>query len=88
MLRRGIPLLVVALVANAALAGTVKTPTAPNSPVNAEVASQQGSDSDRSACTPDVFRLCGEFIPDVDGILGCLKLNRPRLSSACRAVIR
>jgi len=88
MLRRGISLLVVVLVANAAAAGTSKTPTPPSSPATAEVGSQQASDSDRSACTPDVFRLCSEFIPDVDGILACLKLHRPHLSSACRAVIR
>lgn len=83
MLRRGIPLLVVVLVANTAAAGSAKTPI---TPAATEVAIQQASDSDRSACTPDVFRLCSQFIPDVDGILGCLKLNRPNLSSACRAV--
>ena len=57
-----------------------------STPVPMQVASDQSSDAQRSACTPDVFRLCGQFIPDVDGIVGCLKLQRPNLSPACRAV--
>jgi hypothetical protein len=50
--------------------------------------STQSSEAQRSACTPDVFRLCGQYIPDVDGIVGCLKLQRTNLSPACRAVMR
>jgi hypothetical protein len=38
------------------------------------------------ACTPDVWRLCGAAIPDVDRIVACLRQNRPQLSEACRAV--
>jgi hypothetical protein len=50
--------------------------------------STQSSDAQRSACTPDVFRLCGQYIPDVDNIVGCLRLQRTNLSPACRAVFR
>jgi hypothetical protein len=45
----------------------------------------QGSDAQRQACTPDVFRLCGQFIPDVAGIVACLKTQKPNLSADCRA---
>ena len=45
----------------------------------------QGSDAQRQACTPDVFRLCGQFIPDVTGIVACLKTQKPNLSPDCRA---
>ena len=38
------------------------------------------------ACTPDVFRLCGEQIPDVNRIVACLRQNTPQLSRPCRAV--
>jgi hypothetical protein len=38
------------------------------------------------ACTPDVFRLCGAAIPDVNRIVACLRQNTPQLSGSCRAV--
>jgi hypothetical protein len=38
------------------------------------------------ACTPDVFRLCGAEIPDVNRIVACLRQNTPQLSGPCRAV--
>ena len=38
------------------------------------------------ACTPDVWRLCGDQIPDVSRIVACLRQNTPQLSSNCRAV--
>ena len=38
------------------------------------------------ACTPDVWRLCGDQIPDVSRIVTCLRQNTPQLSSNCRAV--
>ncbi len=47
----------------------------------------QGSDQDREACTPDVFRLCGAYIPDSDRIVACLRGNPGALSPACRAVM-
>jgi len=38
------------------------------------------------ACTPDVFRLCGAAMPDVNRIVACLRQNTPQLSNPCRAV--
>ena len=43
----------------------------------------QGTDQQREACTPDAFRLCGAYIPDVDRITACLRGNGPRLSRPC-----
>jgi hypothetical protein len=46
-------------------------------------ANAQGTDQQRAACTPDVFRLCGAYIPDSDRITACLRGNGPRLSQPC-----
>jgi hypothetical protein len=46
----------------------------------------QGTPEQQEACKPDVFRLCGNFIPDVDRIVACLKTNEPNLSPACHDV--
>jgi hypothetical protein len=45
-----------------------------------------GTMEQQMACTPDVWRLCSEHIPDVDRIVACLRQNAPQLSGACRAV--
>jgi hypothetical protein len=45
-----------------------------------------GTMEQQLACTPDVFRLCGEQIPDVNRIVACLRQNTPQLSGPCRAV--
>ena len=37
-------------------------------------------------CTPDVFRLCSEFVPDRDRITACLKRKTRQLSPGCRSV--
>ena len=47
----------------------------------------QGTPEQQEACKPDVFRLCGNFIPDVDRIVACLKYNEPNLSPACHDVM-
>src|SRR5581483_5915024 len=44
----------------------------------------QGTLEQRLACTPDVIRLCSEFIPDADQITICLREKRAELSDACR----
>lgn len=49
-------------------------------------ATAQGTEQQRQACTPDVFRLCGAFIPDADRITACLRGNGPRLSRPCYEV--
>ena len=46
----------------------------------------QGTMQQQMACTPDVFRLCGSQIPDVNRIVGCLRQNTAQLSRPCRAV--
>ena len=40
----------------------------------------------RAACTPDVQRLCNQYIPDVQQIVTCLKAQRASLSAACADV--
>lgn len=45
-----------------------------------------GTAEQRTACTPDVFRLCSSEIPNVDGIIACMKAKKSSLSPACRAV--
>jgi hypothetical protein len=51
------------------------------------VAVERGTASERAACTPDVFRLCLSEIPNVDGIVACLKREKSSLSAGCRRVI-
>ena len=46
-----------------------------------------GTDEQRAACTPDVFRLCGSEIPDVSRITACMMQKRASLSTGCRAVM-
>jgi hypothetical protein len=46
----------------------------------------QGTLEQQMACTPDVFRLCGAQIPDVNRIVACLQQNTAQLSGPCRAV--
>ena len=45
-----------------------------------------GTDEQRMACTPDVFRLCSSEIPNVDRIVACLKSKKQNLSAGCAAV--
>jgi hypothetical protein len=47
---------------------------------------QQGTPEQQQACQPDVMRLCGNFIPDVDRIVACLKYNERNLNPACHDV--
>lgn len=46
----------------------------------------QGTDQQREACTPDAFRLCGQFMPDAGRVEACLRNAGPRLSPACYVV--
>jgi hypothetical protein len=50
-------------------------------------ASAQGTPQEQAACQPDVMRLCGNFIPDVDRIVACLKYNESNLNPACHDVM-
>src|ERR1700731_468692 len=46
----------------------------------------RGTMEQQMACTPDVWRLCFDRIPDAGRITACLRQNTPQLSGACRAV--
>jgi hypothetical protein len=46
----------------------------------------RGTVDQQMACTPDVWRLCFDQIPDVNRITACLRQNTPQLSGACRSV--
>jgi hypothetical protein len=52
----------------------------------ASAAHAQGTQEQRRACTPDVYRLCAGEIPNVRAITACLRRNRASLSEACRTV--
>jgi hypothetical protein len=50
-------------------------------------AAAQASDA-ADRCTPDVMRLCNEFIPDADRIVSCLKAKRRQLTPSCLAALQ
>ena len=50
-------------------------------------AQHQGSPEDQLACTPDVYKLCGSYVPDEDAIVACLRRNIKALSPACHQVM-
>jgi hypothetical protein len=41
----------------------------------------------QQACTPDVMRLCNEFVPDVAKITACMNRKRAQVSATCAAAI-
>ena len=45
-----------------------------------------GTMEQQLACTPDVWRLCFDQIPDSNRIVACLRQKTPQLSGGCRAV--
>ncbi|AMN44511.1 hypothetical protein [Rhodoplanes sp. Z2-YC6860] len=49
-------------------------------------ASAQAPDA-ADRCTPDVMRLCSEFVPDADRIVVCLKQKRRQLSPSCSSAL-
>jgi len=50
-------------------------------------AARAETQEDREACTPEVHRLCGQYIPDRERIIQCLKQNMRLLVPACRKVM-
>src|SRR3954453_8214436 len=48
----------------------------------------RGTMEQQMACTPDVWRLCSDQIPDGSRITACLRQNTPQLSNGCRAVFQ
>ena len=57
---------------------------APGAAASAE--EYRGTMDEQMACTPDVWRLCSDQIPDAGRIVACLRQNTPQLSDGCRAV--
>jgi hypothetical protein len=55
-----------------------------HSPASAQ--EYRGTAQQQMACTPDVWRLCSDQIPNVNRIVACLRQNTPQLSPGCRAV--
>lgn len=55
---------------------------------NADAQEYRGTWEQQMACTPDVWRLCSDQIPDTNRIVACLQQNTPQLSSGCRAVFQ
>ncbi len=53
---------------------------------SALAAQDRGSYGDQIACTPDVYRLCSQYIPDEDNIVACLTQRKAQLSPGCKAV--
>jgi hypothetical protein len=53
---------------------------------SASAQENRGTMEQQMACTPDVWRLCFDQIPDAGRITACLRQNTPQLSGACRAV--
>jgi hypothetical protein len=49
-------------------------------------ASAQAANAEQ-LCTPDVMRLCNEFIPNPGPIVRCLKAKRRQLSPGCHAAL-
>jgi hypothetical protein len=41
----------------------------------------------QQACTPDVMRLCNEFVPDVAKITACMNRKRAQVSATCANAI-
>lgn len=55
---------------------------------SADAQDYRGTWEQQMACTPDVWRLCSDQIPDTNRIVACLQQNTPQLSSGCRAVFQ
>jgi len=55
--------------------------------LTAAPASAQAPDA-ADRCTPDVMRLCSEFVPDADRIVQCLKVKRRQLSPSCASALQ
>lgn len=51
------------------------------------LAQNGGTEAEQEACTPDVFKLCQDDIPNEAPIVACLKANRAQLSPACSLVM-
>jgi hypothetical protein len=73
-------LTLLSLAGSAAIFSLLGAATLAPTPAVAEISEQA-----KQACTPDVFRLCNEFVPDVAKITACMTRKRSQASAACRA---
>ena len=73
-------LALISLAGSAAILGLLGAVALAPTPAVAEISEQA-----KQACTPDVFRLCNEFVPDVAKITACMTRKRSQASPACRA---
>jgi hypothetical protein len=73
-------LALLSLAGSAAIFGLLGAVALAPTPAVAEISEQA-----KQACTPDVFRLCNEFVPDVAKITACMARKRSQASPACRA---
>jgi hypothetical protein len=48
---------------------------------------RRGTEAQRQACTPDVYRLCSAQIPDENAIVACMRRERRHLSGGCRTAL-
>ena len=46
------------------------------------------TDEQAQACTPDVMRLCAEFIPDQGRITACMIQKKKQISATCIQVMK
>jgi hypothetical protein len=51
------------------------------------VSAEEGTSAQRHACTPDVFRLCRDFIPNHARITACLLQHKRMLNHDCRLAL-
>jgi hypothetical protein len=56
--------------------------------VTGPASAEPGTQEQKRACTPDVYRLCAGEIPNVRAITACLRRQKASLSEACRAVFQ
>ena len=70
----------------AALLGFGLLPMAGATPAMAQA--QAHNPKAAELCTPDVMRLCSEFVPDEDRIVSCLKAKRRQLTHSCSTALQ
>ena len=75
-------LALLSLAGSVAIFGLLGAAALAPAPARAEVSPQV-----QQACTPDVMRLCNEFVPDVAKITACMNRKRAQVSPTCSAAI-
>jgi hypothetical protein len=55
-------------------------------PLAAWAQAETHTQEDEAACTPDVMRLCQEFVPNRQAIIACMVQKKRELSPECHTV--